>query len=75
MPIQKIQVTSEMSKTLDYTSLDQVHKGNEATENYKLLKTLNLKIALKTRYNLLKYCELDTKAIVALFYKIRELLY
>ena len=74
MPIQKIQVTSKMSKTLNYTLLDQVHKGNEATENYKLLKTMNLETDLKTRYNLLKYCELDTKAMVALFYKIIELL-
>ena len=58
---------------LDYKNLDQVHRGDEALESYKLLKTLTEEEQNRLRYNMLKYCCLDTKAMVALYFKVKEL--
>ena len=57
---------------LDYHNLDQVHKGDEASLAYLSLPTLSKEEQEKLRYNMLKYCELDTYATVKLYDKLRE---
>ena len=47
-------------KTLDYHNLEQVHKGDEASNAYLSLKDLEKKEEEKLRGNMLKYCGLDT---------------
>ena len=58
---------------LDYHNLDQVHKGDEASNAYLLLKNLSKKEELELRKNMLKYCELDTFAMVKIFNKLKSL--
>ena len=57
---------------LDYHNLDQVHKGDEASASYLLLKTLSKEEEKRLRYNMLKYCELDTYAMVKIWEKLIE---
>ena len=57
---------------LNYNNLTQVHHGQEATDAYKLLRTLKGKEKDELIVNMLKYCCLDTKAMVVLFLKFRE---
>lgn len=58
--------------SLDYHNLDQVHKGDEASASYLLLPTLSKKEEEKLRKNMLKYCELDTYAMVKIYEKLVE---
>jgi len=61
---------------LDYKSLHVVHHGGEAIEAYKKLATLkDKKENDELRNNMLKYCCLDTKAMVALYLKFYDLAY
>ena len=60
-------------ETLDYHNLDQVHKGDEASNAYLALKDLNKEEEEKLRNNLLKYCKLDTYAMVKIYDKLKEL--
>jgi len=60
-------------ETLDYKKLEQVHKGNEASEAYLSLSKLSKKEEIKLRKNMLKYCALDTYAMVKIFNKLKEL--
>jgi hypothetical protein len=55
---------------LDYHALDVVHNGSEAVAAFKELKTLPPPERQQRRNQLLKYCELDTLAMV----KIHETL-
>lgn len=59
--------------TLDYHNLDQVHKGDEASNSYLLLPSLSLDEQQVLRKNMLKYCELDTYAMVKIFEKLKEI--
>ena len=59
-------------KSLDYHNLEQVHKGDEASNAYLNLPTLSKKEKEKLRNNLLKYCELDTYAMVKIYDKLKE---
>ena len=61
-------------ESLNYKSLKQIHKGDEASNAYLELKNMNEDDYNKTRYNLLKYCELDTYAMVKIYEKILELI-
>ncbi len=57
---------------LDYHNLDQIHNGGEAMNIFPLIKDMPLQEAEKTRKNLLKYCELDTYAMVKVWEKLKE---
>lgn len=58
--------------TLDYHNLEQVHKGDEASNAYLSLKDLNKEDEEVLRHNMLKYCELDTYAMVKIYEKLLE---
>ena len=60
-------------ESLNYHNLDQVHKGDEASNAYLSLKDLTKKEQDKLRHNLLKYCELDTYAMVKIYEKLKAL--
>ena len=57
---------------LNYNNLNQVHHGQEAIDAYKLLRIIEGKDREELIDNMLKYCYLDTKAMVVLFLKFRE---
>ena len=52
---------------LDYHSLEGVHNGTEAMTIFPRIKDLPPEEQEKARHNLLKYCELDTYAMVKLW--------
>ena len=49
---------------LDYHNLEGVHNGGEAMSIYPLIKDMSPEEQATARHNLLKYCELDTYAMV-----------
>ncbi len=59
--------------SLDYHNLDDVHKGDEASAAYLALKDLPREEQDKLRYNMLRYCELDTYAMVKILDKLNEI--
>ena len=59
---------------LDYHNLEQIHNGTEAMTIFPQIKDMPPEEAEKTRYNLLKYCELDTYAMVKVWEKLREVI-
>ena len=61
-------------ESLDYHNLDQVHKGDEASNAYLSLKSLEEEQAKKLRDNLLKYCKLDTYAMVKIYDELKTLI-
>ena len=60
--------------SLDYHNLEQVHKGDEASNAYLSLKNLSKEEEKKLRKNMLKYCELDTYAMVKIYEKLMEII-
>lgn len=58
---------------LNYKSLDEVHNGTEAMKAYNSFKSLDEESKEKLKKNLLKYCELDTYAMVKLYQKMIDL--
>jgi hypothetical protein len=50
--------------SLDYHNLEGVHNGGEAMELFPRIKDLPIDEQATARHNLLKYCELDTYAMV-----------
>ena len=58
--------------SLDYHNLEQVHKGDEASNAYLSLRNLPKEEELKLRDNMLKYCCLDTYAMVKIYDKLKE---
>ncbi|MCQ2742603.1 MAG: DUF2779 domain-containing protein [Bacilli bacterium] len=60
----------------DYHNLSQVHKGDEASAAYVSLGNQNMDPNDKEvlRGNMLKYCCLDTFAMVAIYFKLKELI-
>ena len=61
-------------ETLDYHKLEQVHKGDEASEAFLSLKNLSKEEEMKLRENMLKYCKLDTYAMVKIYDKLKEVI-
>lgn len=53
--------------SLNYKNLDGVHNGGEVMSLYPRIKYLPLEEQEKARINLLKYCELDTYAMVKIY--------
>jgi hypothetical protein len=60
--------------TLDYHSLTDVHKGDEASKAYLELSKLDKETYDRIRESLLAYCKLDTYAMVKIYYKLLELI-
>jgi len=58
--------------SLDYHNLEGIHNGGEAMTVFPLIKDMPKDEAERTRHNLLKYCELDTFAMVKVWEKLRE---
>lgn len=59
---------------LDYHNLDEVHKGDEASAAFLNMPTLPPEKIASLRANLLKYCGLDTYAMVKVLRKLREVI-
>ena len=57
---------------LDYHNLDQVHNGGEASAAFLTMASKTPEEIEKLRSNLLKYCGLDTYAMVKVLSKLRE---
>ena len=59
---------------LDYHNLEMIHNGSEAMSEFANLKNLEKNDKEKVRYNLLRYCELDTYAMVKIWQKLNEVI-
>lgn len=57
---------------LNYKKLDEIHNGSEAMNAYFNLVNKSKEEIEKTRENLLKYCYLDTYAMVKILNKLEE---
>ena len=58
---------------LDYHNLDgDVHNGSEAMNIYPMIAAMSADEQERARQSLLKYCELDTYAMVKVWEKLRE---
>lgn len=58
--------------SLDYHNLNQVHNGTEAMDVFTSLGNYNKEEQKEMRKNLLKYCKLDTFAMVKIWQKLIE---
>ena len=59
---------------LNYHNLEQIHNGGEAMSIFPKIKDMTPEDAATTRHNLLKYCELDTYAMVKVWEKLQEVI-
>ena len=57
---------------LDYHALEGVHNGTEAMTIFPQIQFMPPEEQQTTRHNLLKYCELDTLAMVKVLEKLKE---
>lgn len=57
---------------LDYHNLDMIHNGSEAMNSFTNMENLSKEEQEILRNNLLKYCELDTYAMVKIYEKLKE---
>jgi len=58
--------------SLDYHNLEGVHNGGEAMSVFPLIQYMEPTEKEKARNNLLKYCELDTYAMVKVWQALRK---
>ena len=58
--------------SLDYHNLEGVHNGSEASATFLRMEQMNPQELEKYRGHLLKYCGLDTYAMVKVWEKLRE---
>ena len=58
--------------SLNYHNLEGVHNGQEASATFKAMENMDKEELEAWRKNLLKYCELDTYAMVKIYYKMME---
>ena len=58
--------------SLDYHNLEGIHNGGEAMTAFPLMETMTTEEQETTRRNLLKYCELDTYAMVKVWEELRR---
>lgn len=58
--------------SLNYHNLDGVHNGSEAMTIFPKIKDMPPEEAQKARHNLLKYCELDTYAMVKVWEELKR---
>ena len=57
---------------LDYHNLEGVHNGGEAMDTYAKMQTMTPEEIEEARGHLLKYCELDTFAMVKIWQRLKE---
>lgn len=57
----------------DYKNLEGVHNGGEASETFIKMQNMEKSELEEWRKHLLKYCELDTYAMVKVLDKLREI--
>ena len=60
-------------ESLNYHNLELVHNGAEAMSSFRNLGNLSKEEQEFTRQRLLKYCELDTYAMVKIWKKLKEI--
>ena len=60
--------------SLDYNNLEGVHNGSEAMTVFPKIKDMPAAEQKITRHNLLKYCELDTYAMVKIWEKLSDVI-
>ena len=58
--------------TLDYHNLEMVHNGSEASNTFASLDKYSGNELEEIKKNMLKYCELDTYAMVKIWQKLNE---
>ena len=58
--------------SLDYHNLDGIHNGSEAMNAFPAMEQMTLEEQAQTRRNLLKYCELDTYAMVKIWQRLTD---
>ncbi|MCR5611610.1 MAG: DUF2779 domain-containing protein [Clostridiales bacterium] len=58
--------------SLDYHNLEDIHNGTEAMSAFPAMERMTPDERERTRQNLLKYCELDTYAMVKVWEKLKE---
>ncbi len=61
--------------SLDYRNLEGVHNGSEASAAFENMNKMAPEEREAFRQNLLKYCGLDTLAMVKVWEKLREVAY
>ena len=61
-------------ESLDYHNLDLIHNGGEAMSSFASLEEKSVLEQEYIRERLLKYCELDTYAMVKIFDRLNEIL-
>ena len=59
---------------LDYHNLELIHNGGEAMTIFPKIKDMSPEERATTRHNLLKYCELDTFAMVKVWEKLFDVI-
>ena len=57
---------------LNYKNLEQIHNGGEAMSIFPKIKDMPKEEQESTRHNLLKYCELDTYAMVKVWEELKR---
>ncbi len=57
---------------LDYHNLEGVHNGSEASNAFSAMENMDAETMEKTRQQLLKYCGLDTFAMVKVWEKLHQ---
>lgn len=58
---------------LNYHNLPLIHNGGEAMNIFPKIKDMSKEEQKRARYGLLKYCELDTYAMVKVWEKLKEI--
>lgn len=58
--------------SLDYHNLDGIHNGGEAMNAFPAMEKMTAEERETTRRNLLKYCELDTYAMVKVWEELKR---
>lgn len=61
-------------RELDYHNLDLIHNGSEAMDSFRNLENMDSKTQEYTRERLLRYCELDTYAMVKILWKLYDVI-
>ena len=58
--------------SIDYHNLEGIHNGGEAMNAFPAMESMSPEELAETRKNLLKYCELDTFAMVKVWETLRS---
>ena len=59
--------------TLNYANLEGIHQGGEASAAFNAMARMTPEERMITRQQLLKYCGLDTFAMIKIYEKLREI--